>query len=352
MKRKGESPFSFAVSMAVLIFFVFAFKQSILDANNIPSGSMIPTLKIGDYLFVNKMRYSLRIPFTEFEVARIDDPRRGDVITFIPPTDPEKHYVKRVMGIPGDRIRIRSAPACELSFRYQLPEQKIKRAYSCDPNSPRSALEPVIAFVDYKEDDKGPWKSYRPRELSDDESRAILMDSDNTVVLAPDLNPRNENRLPVLFAEDLPNNGTHLMVESSFVPRANELCEDIDTTGCLIPTNQYLVMGDNRDDSQDSRFIGLISREKILGKVAIIYFSINWRDEICEAFAGEYMNLPPESGEGYRLPDFPPEKQRRYCSRLDGQARNESLAGYLKRTFLYRIWRMSVRWGRIGNLLK
>ena len=87
-----------------------------LDANNIPSGSMIPTLKVGDYLFVNKMRYSLRLPYLGTELLRIDDPNRGDIITFIPREETEKNYVKRVIGVPGDRIRIRYLGVCDPEF--------------------------------------------------------------------------------------------------------------------------------------------------------------------------------------------------------------------------------------------
>ena len=118
----SDSLFSFVISLSVLIFLVLVFKSSILDANNIPSGSMIPTLKIGDYLFINKMRYSVRLPFAGKEIVHIDNPERGDVITFIPPlaAEKDKHYVKRVMGMPGDRIRIREMSACELQKEGRL----------------------------------------------------------------------------------------------------------------------------------------------------------------------------------------------------------------------------------------
>ncbi|MBL8020619.1 MAG: signal peptidase I [Leptospirales bacterium] len=358
MSKRGESPVSFTISMMILIFFVFAFKQSILDANNIPSGSMIPTLKIGDYLFVNKMRYSLRVPFAEFflgkplELVRIDDPKRGDIITFIPKTDPDKHYVKRVTGLPGDRIRIRNIALCDMYRLYSLPTPDVQRAYSCEQGL-RGPREPVVAMVEYRAHDTGPWLNYAPQEISDTASRELLVDADNTVVLPPEANPSNNtyNRLPVVLTEKL-DKGTHFIVETSNPPRVEGLCEDIETTGCVLNQDEYLAMGDNRDDSADSRIIGPISRASILGKVAIIYFSINWKDEICESYAGNFMNRPIEPNEGYQIPDFPPEKQRQKCSILDGQAKMESVPGYLKRTILYRLWRLDVRWRRIGNLLR
>lgn len=119
----GEDPLAIVyslVSLLLLIIAVFGFKDFILDANNIPSGSMIPTLKIGDYLFVNKMRYSIRAPFTGLELARLDEPERGDIITFIPPHERERHFVKRVMGLPGDRIAFGKCPPA-VSQRLSAP---------------------------------------------------------------------------------------------------------------------------------------------------------------------------------------------------------------------------------------
>lgn len=135
------------VSFGILVVLVFAFKHSILDANNIPSGSMIPTLKIGDYLFVNKMRFSLYFPFTYWELLHFDDPHRGDIVTFVPPRDPSKNYVKRLIGMPGDRIRIRNISICD-------PKIPIKRAkevlYQCDKVNEMKNNIPYIAFVDIK----------------------------------------------------------------------------------------------------------------------------------------------------------------------------------------------------------
>ena len=88
------------LSFGLIIFWVFAFKSSVLDANNIPSGSMQPTLKIGDFLFVNKMRYSFRLPFTDIVLFRIDRPQRGDIVTFDSdsPSLQGKTLVKRVIN--------------------------------------------------------------------------------------------------------------------------------------------------------------------------------------------------------------------------------------------------------------
>lgn len=352
--KKGESPGQFATSLAVLIFLVVCFKSSILDANNIPSGSMIPTLKIGDYLFVNKMRYSLRIPFTEIELFRIDDPRRGDIVTFVPPHETGKNFVKRVTGMPGDRVRIRNLPLCEYYRLYKIPMPAVKREFACEPGNPLYANQAVVAVVEFKEHDQGNWKDYRPVDVSSDSARQMLMDADNTEVLHPDFLPWDSTERPrTVLMETIPG-GTHLITEGVDPVRADGLCNEVESEGCVIPEDSYLMMGDNRDDSRDSRSIGYIKREKILGKAVIIYFSINWRDLICRSFMGldSASGMPQDLEHGFRLPDFPPEEQRRKCSTLDLAQEDESVFNFLRRTVLYRLSRLSVRWERIGTLLK
>ena len=351
------------VSFLVLVVVVFGFKHSVLDANNIPSGSMIPTLKVGDYLFVNRMRYSLRLPFTNLELLRIDDPKRGEIVTFIPPNDEEKQYVKRVIAIPGDRIRIRNISVCDDS----LTIDRSKEAdFDCDVISFRKI--PVLAIVEYKpklstdEDrDASAWQTYPLREMSGLETRNELTDSDDAEVLHPDYfeNP-TVAELPVLFTEQTGSH-RHYIVEWSDMPRPDGLCPTIETTGCVVPDDHYFVMGDNRDDSKDSRFspVGFINRNRILGKPLVIYFSIDWRDQICASYIRNFSGYSfddPSSNEsrGFPIEDFGPEKQQKYCTGNDVNAvlGGESVSEYLVRTAFYRIPRMSVRWKRIGTLLE
>lgn len=352
--KNDESLLSSILSLVILVVLVFGFKYSILDANNIPSGSMIPTLKIGDYLFVNKMRYSIRFPFTDWVLWNIDDPDRGDIITFLPPGETDKHYVKRVMAMPGDRIRIREVPTCRLpKLIGKQFDPKFPRDFVCDRRLNQDGYpQPQIAFVEYKPGNTGPWLNYAPEELSAAESMEILNDADNARVLHPKLvlPATNGTRLPVLFREHI-NGKTHLLVETPESVFAHELCPTIDTGGCLLGPTQYLAMGDNRDDSKDSRFLGLIERERILGKALIIYFSINWKDDLCRDFFHLHQG-ELQKDVGYKLPEFPPDQQYRYCSRLDTMADYESILTYIQRTFFYRIPRMSVRWSRIANLLR
>lgn len=391
--RSGPEESVFSVlsigSLAILLVVILGFKDFVLDANNIPSGSMIPTLKIGDYLFVNKMRYSLRVPFAGTELWHIDDPVRGDIITFIPPYEREKHYVKRVIGVPGDRIRIRPVRLCDLAADLARSSQPtpqalatLEREQAAGTESSAEAYrelcqnrtsrwqEPLVAVVEHRPGDRGPWQNYGPRPLTREETRAILTDSDNVGVLQPEQWPENsyDRTLPVLLKETV-GDREHLFVEKHLPAEASraELCPDVETAGCLIPEDGYFVMGDNRDDSKDSRMIGYIRRPDILGKALMIYFSINWYDEVCKEywnrFEGGLSSLGDtddlESDDGFRLADFPPEDQATSCKLADTQTyqrSNESRLGffarYLWHTISARVPRMDVRWDRPATYLE
>src|SRR5512146_432399 len=83
-------------------------RQFIVEAFKIPSGSMIPTLTIGDHLLVNKFVYGPRIPFTDTRIFRWKEPKRGDIIVFKYPENEDKNFIKRVVGLPGDKIEIKN----------------------------------------------------------------------------------------------------------------------------------------------------------------------------------------------------------------------------------------------------
>ena len=355
-QSEPQSFFSSIGSLIFIILLVFAFKSSILDANNIPSGSMIPTLKIGDFLFVNKMRYSIRMPFTEKELFRFDDPKRGDIVTFDPPNrnkirtllvelgmSPElsayirpaiednyiesnsspryfglgnmfsKRFVKRVVGLPGDTMRLRQT------------QQK-------------SARGDIVSytFIEYKEKGTTSFKNYNPEVHPTDNE---LSDLDNVNAIGKSLFTETKRDFKHFVIE-----GSHSASYEFF-----EYCSKNNGT-CKIPDGYYMVMGDNRDDSSDSRFWGLVKREDILGKALVIYFSINWKDNTC-MYKNTIGNLEsdPFHEEKYENEDL---FKNCHPSEIDRSMMNESLFGWLDRTIRYRIWRMDIRWNRIGRILE
>ena len=319
--HKKESFFSSVLSFLFIIVLVFAFKSSILDANNIPSGSMIPTLKIGDFLFVNKMRYSLRLPFLEKEVFRIDDPKRGDIVTFIPPKKAlasgesrygifSKRFVKRVVGMPGDTIRItqKSIKTKQGLINYSL--------------------------IEYKKKDSNEFISYNPKKSLD---RSELYDLDNLIAYDSSLFKEEVSDFEH-FVLDGPNDENDSLYYDYF-------CNF--KLGCKLSETQYMLVGDNRDNSHDSRAWGFVDREDILGKAFIIYFSINWKDNLCQYKSGKELAL-----KGIEFSDtYSRAETLKRCHKSELSYGYEE-PNWLFRTLKYRIWRMDIRWDRIGNILK
>ena len=110
-------------SIFVAVLVALFLRSFVVEAFKIPSGSMIPTLAIGDQIFVNKFLYGLRIPFTSIRLVEFDKPKRGEVIVFICPIEPHEDYIKRVVGLPGDEIAVREG-------QILINEKPIKRKYT------------------------------------------------------------------------------------------------------------------------------------------------------------------------------------------------------------------------------
>ena len=188
---------------------------------SIPSGSMVPTLLVGDYLFVSKMtygysRYSLPfgLPLLPPERVFFDEPERGDIAVFKYPQDNSTNFIKRIIGLPGDRIQVKAGIV-------HINGQAVER-----------------------------------RKIDD---------------YIHEASPGDFRRLNQ-YVEILPNGREHLIVEKG----DNESNSD-NTRVYTVPADHYFMMGDNRDDSNDSRFggVGFVPRENLVGKAQFIFFSID-----------------------------------------------------------------------------
>lgn len=219
MKKAERSVFIevvLTVTYAVLI--ALGIRTFIFEPFNIPSGSMKPTLLVGDYLFVTKFsygysRYSLpwSLPLFSGRIMAGDGPQRGDVAVFRQPKEPSVDYIKRLIGLPGDRIQVTDG----------------------------------VLYVNGEA---------VKRERIDD----YLIESPNGV-----------QRI-AQFRETLPNG-------KSFVTWNLRDNSTVDNTGVYeVPPGHYFAMGDNRDDSTDSRFlskVGFVPAENLVGKAQVIFFS-------------------------------------------------------------------------------
>lgn len=197
-------------SLAIAILIATSFKSAIADWNDIPTGSMEPTILIGDRVFVNKLAYDLKIPYTTVHLASWSDPKRGDIVVFYSPED-GKRLIKRVVGVPGDTIGMK-----------------------------HNRLFVNGAFLTYQQSSE---EGITPKDLN--------------------------GQPPLLFMEKLPDQ-SHAV---QFLPQRHSLStfEPI-----KIPEGQYFMMGDNRDNSADSRFFGFVDRCLIVGRTNTIALS---RDE-------------------------------------------------------------------------
>ena len=210
-----------------VILAVFLLRSFLFEPFKIPSGSMIPTLLIGDLILVNKYHYGVRLPVINKKIIAINDPQRGDVMVFRYPKDTSIDYIKRVVGLPGD----------EVSFRSQ-------QVYLNGVPVPMTQLPPP-GF--YDED----LRQYFP------EFTEKLGNVEHHILL----NPRSQ---PFYGPED----------KISFPFREN--CRySAEGVTCKVPPGHYFMMGDNRDNSQDSRFWGFVPDENIVGKAFWIWMNFS-----------------------------------------------------------------------------
>ena len=206
--KEWIEPFLIAAVVALFI------RQFVVEAFKIPSGSMIPTLTIGDHLLVNKFIYGPRIPFTDTRFFSWKEPKRGEVIVFKYPENEDKNFIKRVVGVPGDKIEIKNG---------------------------------------------------------------ILMINDQPVKLQEETTVGGNSQRSDVYGFKI----------KTFKEQLGSITHDIqylrDQSGLnfgpiVVPPESVFVMGDNRDNSQDSRVWGFVKFNKILGRALIIYWSWNGED--------------------------------------------------------------------------
>jgi len=194
-------------SLFPVIFIVLILRSFLVEPFRIPSGSMMPTLLVGDFILVNKYAYGIRLPVLDTKIINTGDPKRGDVVVFRYPKDPSTDYIKRVIGIPGDKVQYKN-------------KQVIING------EPKSQITEAIY------EGVGSGVSMSGTELK---------------------------------SEDLDGAKHQLLVDSSKPSISYEF---------IVPDKKYFVMGDNRDNSNDSRYWGMVPQENLVGKAFFIW--MNW----------------------------------------------------------------------------
>lgn len=195
----------FSRSFFPVFFFVLLLRSFLIEPFRIPSGSLEPTLLVGDFVAVNKYAYGLRLPVLEKKVISIANPKTGDIAVFRWPPNPAFDYIKRVIGVSGDKISYHNKV---LTINGKEMKQRFVE-YTIDESSGKSVAK---------------------------------------------------------YSEDL--NGT----VHDIYTRAEVPAEDFDV---IVPEGQYFMMGDNRDDSADSRFWGFVDDSYLRGKAFLVWLSWN-----------------------------------------------------------------------------
>lgn len=210
LNKSGTLPVEYARSFFPLLLLVLVLRSFIFEPFRIPSGSMKPTLLVGDFILVNKFVYGVRLPVLHKKILEFGEPERGDIAVFRWPKDERLDYIKRIVGLPGDRIR------------YSDVDKTLT------VNGVVAAQELV---GDYDDPDKG--------------SSRIIEKKENLVGL--------EHQILIYPSR---NHGYELDL--------------------IVPEGTYYAVGDNRDNSKDSRTWGFVPEENLVGKAFLVWMHFNW----------------------------------------------------------------------------
>jgi signal peptidase I len=220
-----------------VLLIVFLLRSFVAEPFKIPSSSMRPTLAVGDFILVNKFAYGIRLPIIEQKIIPLGDPKRGDVVVFRYPVNPAQDFIKRVVGVPGDEVVYRDK---KLTVNGKPLPQVPDGTYSYVEGL---RFETTERFIETADTGAGT-KSY-------------------TIAVNPQAQPvYPQNVRPFPGRQNCDYN------DRGFV--------------CRVPAGNYFMMGDNRDNSDDSRYWGFVPDDHLRGRAFFIWF--NWDDISSFAF--------------------------------------------------------------------
>ena len=267
-------------SIGIAILIALFLRTFVVEAFKIPSASMIPTMEIGDHIFVNKFIYGIRIPYTRTKLFEMRKPKRGEVIVFINPCEPEKDFIKRIVGVGGDTVEVRC------NILYINGEAQSSELLADRDECTYQDAEGVRTCSLYRENIHGQsfQTIYSPDRPSDDQRRERVDPSLRYHLHAPlrdfpDLRAGTPTIPSCRSDETNPgaDEGPAALgtFEASFPERQTyeELGICAPKKRYRVPEGHVFVLGDNRDNSHDSRVWGSVPLENIKGKALVIWFS-------------------------------------------------------------------------------
>ncbi len=206
-----------------VIALVFFLRSFLYEPFKIPSSSMVPTLQIGDLILVNKFAYGVRLPIVNKKIIEVKNPQRGDVMVFKYPKDTSLDYIKRVVGVPGDKIIYKNK---------RLTVNGKEVSYQMLP--------------DYLDEEHLSYSKQLLENLTGIQHKILNDERAPTYVPNPDAFPQHE------------------------------LCTyNLEGFACTVPAGQYFMMGDNRDNSLDSRYWGFVPDQNIVGKAFFVWMNLS-----------------------------------------------------------------------------
>lgn len=231
-RREGEEPLAveYARSFFPVLFLVLILRSFFFEPFRIPSGSMLPTLLVGDFILVSKFSYGVRLPVIHTKILETGKPETGDVAVFRFPEDPKLDFIKRVIGVPGDIVTIRGKTL-------------------------------FVNDVEVENTDLGAY---------------VLPGTDDTVSGAS----RRSEKLGEVVHDILVRNAKSVSVDESGQTRRPEVERNWE-----VPEGHYFMMGDNRDRSNDSRFWGFVPEANLVGKAKYIW--MHWKGGILWSRLGD-----------------------------------------------------------------
>ena len=223
--KNAPEPFwvEWGASFFPVILIVFVLRSFLFEPFKIPSGSMIPTLLVGDFILVNKFTYGIRLPVINKKIISINNPQRGDVMVFRYPEDPSLDYIKRVVGLPGDTVAYQNK---QLTINGKPVE--------------------MSKIADYLHPERLYYSEQYLAKMSNVEHRLL-----------------NDTDAPAFIPE-----------VARFPYRENCTYNAAGVT-CKVPDGHYFMMGDNRDNSRDSRAWGFVPEQNIVGKAFFIWLNFS-----------------------------------------------------------------------------
>lgn len=211
-------------SLFPVIAMVFFLRSFLYEPFKIPSSSMVPTLLVGDLILVNKFTYGIRLPIINKKVIEMNHPQRGDVMVFKYPKDMSLDFIKRVVGVPGDKITYKNK-------RLTVNGQAIS----------------YTSLPDYLNEDSLDYSKQYVENLSSVAHTIAIREGRPSIVLEG--------------VQDFPNKDACTYNTEGF--------------SCTVPAGQYFMMGDNRDNSEDSRYWGFVPDQNIVGKAFLVWMNLS-----------------------------------------------------------------------------